>query len=132
MLKTRPIKCASARLHRHKNLRRFAMARPSLVAMRAWVIHRLLRLLSILPLPINHALGTLVGLFMYVLPTRIRHVTEANLAARYPARNSHRRRRVARVSLIETGKSLAEAPYLWRVSNARISALVKRASTVRD
>ncbi|MDQ4148139.1 MAG: hypothetical protein M3120_10790 [Pseudomonadota bacterium] len=51
------------------------MARPSLVAMRAWVIHRLLRLLSVLPLPINHALGTLVGLFMYVLPTRMRHVT---------------------------------------------------------
>lgn len=131
MLKTRPIKCASARLHRHKNLRRFAMARPFLVAMRAWVIHRLLRLLSVLPLPINHALGTLVGLFMYVLPTRMRHVTEANL-----------RRAIRRV--IVTGEGVLRASASSRQANRwrghrtygtyQTRGLVRllSASTVRD
>jgi KDO2-lipid IV(A) lauroyltransferase len=93
--------------------------------MRARLIRSLLQLLSLLPLRISHWLGAWVGMAMYLCPTRARCVTDVNLAACYPARDPAWRRRIARISLVETGKSLAEAPYLWRVPPARIASLVK-------
>ncbi len=93
--------------------------------MRTRLIRPTLKLLSFLPLWATHWLGALVGLAAYLFPTRMRHVTGINLAICYPTRHEKWRRRIARISLMETGKSLIEAPHLWRVPAHRISSLVK-------
>ncbi|MGH8501693.1 MAG: lysophospholipid acyltransferase family protein [Gammaproteobacteria bacterium] len=90
------------------------------------LIPSLLKLLSLLPLRIAHGLGAIAGLCIYIMPTRMRRVTDINLALCFPERTPDWRRRIARASLIETGKSLAEAPYLWRAGADRIDALVKQ------
>jgi len=89
------------------------------------LIPPLLKLLSLLPLRMAHGLGAITGLCIYITPTRMRRVTDINLALCFPERAPDWRRRIARASLIETGKSLAEAPYVWRASAERIDALVK-------
>ena len=81
--------------------------------------------LSRLPLRVGHGLGALVGLTLFLFPTRMRRVTDVNLALCYPKKDARWRKRIARISLIETGKSLVEAPYLWHQPADRITALVK-------
>jgi Kdo2-lipid IVA lauroyltransferase/acyltransferase len=93
--------------------------------MRTKLIQAALKFLSFLPLRISHWLGVLAGLALYLLPNRMRHITDVNLTACYPKCPLAWRKRTARMSLIETGKSVTEAPYLWRASPARIAALVK-------
>lgn len=93
--------------------------------MQQLLIPSLLKLLSLLPLRMAHGLGAMAGLFIHVLPTRMRRVTEINLALSFPERTPDWRKRTARASLMETGKSLAEAPCLWRASADRITGLVK-------
>ncbi len=108
------------------------MARPPL---RARLVQLAVILLSRLPLRVGHGLGVLVGLTLFLFPTRMRRVTDVNLALCYPNRDARWRKRIARISLIETGKSLVEAPYLWRQPADRIAALVKLTtggSIIRD
>lgn len=93
--------------------------------MYAHLIPSLLKLLSLLPLHMAHGLGALAGLCIYLMPTRMRRVTDINLKISFPERSPGWRKRVARASLIETGKSFAEAPYLWRARADRIAELVK-------
>lgn len=96
--------------------------------MRKAVIRCLVAVLSRLPLRVGHWLGAAVGLALYYFPTRMRRVTDANLTACFPTSNRPWRARIARLSLMETGKSLIEAPYLWRASSKCITRLVKRIS----
>lgn len=96
--------------------------------MRIRLIRSLLKLLSFLSLRVSHWLGALAGLALYLLPNRIKRITDANLAICYPANGEAWRGRVARISLMETGKSVAEAPYLWRATPAQIAALAARVS----
>jgi Kdo2-lipid IVA lauroyltransferase/acyltransferase len=89
------------------------------------LIRLLLKFLKLFPLLISYWLGALVGLGIYLFPSQMRLVTDVNLDACYPTCDQNWRRRAARISLIETGKSLTEALYLWRVPVDRIQALVK-------
>ncbi len=88
-------------------------------------IERIIDLFALLPLPIAHALGAVIGLFAAVLPNRMRHVTRRNLELCYPQMSPRERRQLERQSLIETGKTLLEAPIIWRRSRERFLALVK-------
>ncbi|MCG5536212.1 lysophospholipid acyltransferase family protein [Ectothiorhodospira mobilis] len=81
-------------------------------------------LLARLPLPLNHALGAFLGWCTWILPTRMRRISLANLERCYPQATSRWRRQVARRSLMETGKALTEAPWLWRAGPRRIRGLL--------
>lgn len=83
-------------------------------------------LLARLPLPLNHALGGFLGWWTWVLPTRLRRVSLANLERCYPQAPPRWRRRVARRSLMETGKALTEGPWLWRAGPERIQGLLRQ------
>ncbi|MGM0676818.1 lysophospholipid acyltransferase family protein [Ectothiorhodospira marina] len=80
-------------------------------------------LLARLPLRVNHALGAGLGWLAWRLPTELRRVSLINLALCFPEKDAHWHRRVARASLIETGKTLTEAPWLWRAGPQKINAL---------
>jgi len=76
----------------------------------------LLHLLGRLPLTGARALGATVGLLAWLKRGRVYTVTRANLARCFPDWPAPRRRRLARQSLVETGKTAAEAPLIWRQS----------------
>jgi Kdo2-lipid IVA lauroyltransferase/acyltransferase len=83
-----------------------------------------LGLLARLPLRLNHAVGGLLGWIAWILPTRLSRISLANLALCFPERDAAWHRRVARASLMETGKALTEAPWLWRAGPERIARLL--------
>jgi len=82
-----------------------------------------LRLLGRLPLGGARVLGAMVGLLAWLKRGRSYQVTSANLARCFPECSPDRRRWLVRKSLIETGKTAAEAPIIWRLS---AQALFKR------
>lgn len=71
-------------------------------------------LLARLALPVNHALGAGLGWCMWVLPTRAKRLSMANIERCFPEQSEAWQRKLARCSLMETGKALTEAPLLWR------------------
>ena len=79
-----------------------------------------IRLLGVLPLPALRAIGAAVGCAGYWLPTRERRVTDANLRLAYPELDALARRRLARRSLCETGKTFAEFAAVWTWSRERL------------
>ncbi|MBK1672895.1 lipid A biosynthesis acyltransferase [Ectothiorhodospira shaposhnikovii] len=81
-------------------------------------------ILSRLPLPVNHGLGALLGWLTWILPTEQRRISLINLATCFPEKNTDWHRRVARQSLMETGKALTEAPWLWRAGRTRLQNLL--------
>ncbi|SEP75808.1 KDO2-lipid IV(A) lauroyltransferase [Ectothiorhodospira magna] len=89
-----------------------------------FLIRLLFTLLARLPLPVNHALGALLGWLAWILPTELRRISLINLRLCFPERDARWHRQIARQSLMETGKALTEAPWLWQAGAARIQSLV--------
>jgi len=82
--------------------------------MRRPIIRALLRLLSLLPMPLAHRLGVLVGWLFYRIPNRERRNARINLALCLPELSETERERLLRRSLIENAKTLCETPGIWR------------------
>lgn len=79
--------------------------------------------LAWLPLRVNHALGGTLGWVAWRLRTRAARVTLINLEICFPEQTADWRKRVARRSLMEMGKALTEAPWLWRAGPERLRSL---------
>jgi KDO2-lipid IV(A) lauroyltransferase len=92
--------------------------------MRATFVRLLLRLFALLPLRVAHAVGGALGWLAYVIPNDLRRVTLVNLAHCLPELDERARRRLARRSLMETGKTVTELGAIWFWSPKRVAALV--------
>ena len=75
----------------------------------------LFRLLSHLPLPVLHAIGTVLGWLVYVASPSYRRRLDLNLAR--AGHGALRRRAVG-----ESGKSLLELAFVWCAAPARVLA----------
>ena len=84
------------------------MKRIKMVSLRA-----LLWLVGHLPLAIAQGLGRIVGFLLWQARGRNRQVTEISLNLAFPEKNERERHGLARQSLLETGKTLAEVPVMW-------------------
>jgi Kdo2-lipid IVA lauroyltransferase/acyltransferase len=84
-----------------------------------------LQALAWLPLPANHAFGAALGWLAWALRARMARVAEINVGLCFPEQTAAWRRRVARRSLMEMGKALTEAPWLWRAGPERLRALLR-------
>ena len=93
--------------------------------MRARILIALLRLLAALPLPLNHAVGALIGWGMLLFPTRMVRVARINLARCLPELSDAQRRRLLRRSTIETGKTFSELGPMWFWSAERLVKQVR-------
>lgn len=93
---------------------------------RAISMHAVLKLFAWLPLPVNHALGALIGWLIYLIPNRLRNSTQRNIELCFPRMSEHEQQQLIRSSLLETGKTLTEASPLWHYSKQRIHGLVKK------
>ncbi len=88
-------------------------------------VRRIFRWAGALPLPLAHALGSLIGMIASVFPNRMRQVTRRNLELCFPHLSARERRALERRSLIETGKTLCEAPIFWHQPRDKVLALVR-------
>ncbi len=64
--------------------------------------------LSLLPFSVIHALGKLIGTGLYLFPSKIRHITETNIALCLPDLDTKQQQQLAKNSLIHTGIAIAE------------------------
>lgn len=87
-----------------------------------------LRLLARLPYPLVQAVGAGLGWLAGRIPNRHRRITERNLALCFPELSARERRRLARRSLVETGKTLTESVFLWLGDSRRIESLTRGVS----
>jgi Kdo2-lipid IVA lauroyltransferase/acyltransferase len=79
--------------------------------------------LAWLPLRVNHALGGTLGWFAWAFGARAARVARINLEICFPEQTAEWRKRVARRSLMEMGKAVTEAPWLWRAGPERLRQL---------
>ena len=93
-------------------------------SLRAWLAQGTLRLSALMPLPLNHWSGALLGWLAWLLPSRARRVTMRNLERCYPDLSPRARNHLARNSLMETGKTATEMGPLWLWPEQRIRRLV--------
>ncbi len=91
---------------------------------RAAILRGILRTLALLPLPVAHGLGAMVGQLVAWLPTELRRVTDTNLALCFPEMPSAQRRRLTTASLREMGKQLLETGIVWYCGEKRLQRLV--------
>ncbi len=85
----------------------------------------LLWLIGHLPLALAQGLGRVIGFCLWVARDRTRKVTERSLALAYPDLPAAERRTLARDSLRETGKLIAEIPIMWESPVPRCLALIR-------
>ncbi|MER2601461.1 MAG: lysophospholipid acyltransferase family protein [Candidatus Competibacter phosphatis] len=87
----------------------------------------LLRLTSLLPLPLTHAIGVWVGGLLWWIPNDLRRIASRNLVLTFPEMPVADRERLLRRNLWETGKLLLELGPLWLWRGERVLALVRGA-----
>ncbi|MCK8515324.1 lysophospholipid acyltransferase family protein [Methylonatrum kenyense] len=91
---------------------------------RVALLRTLLRLMSMLPLPVAHGIGAISGQLAYLLARSTRHVALTNLALCFPDVSEQERRRLARASFRELGKQLLETGIIWFGRHERLRRLV--------
>lgn len=84
-----------------------------------------LHVLSLLPLPVLHGAGVAIGAFLWWIPNPARHNALANLAVCMAELDAPERRRIARRSLQELGKTAMEMGVFWYAPEARLNRLVR-------
>lgn len=88
-------------------------------------IGTLARLASLLPLRINQALGASLGWVAWLSRASPRKITQINLQICFPNMPADERERLARRSLIETGKQIMECAWLWHRPRDQILTLIR-------
>jgi len=81
--------------------------------MKITLIKIVLRFCALLPLPVIHLLGNLLGLTLWLVPGRLQAVTKKNIALCLPEITPARQRQLVRRCLQETGKTILETGALW-------------------
>lgn len=85
----------------------------------------LFKLFSYLPLPVVQGVGAALGAVFAFTPNAHRRITDRNLERCFPELTRRERNRIARRSLIESGKTLTETILLWLSSGERVLRMVK-------
>jgi KDO2-lipid IV(A) lauroyltransferase len=81
--------------------------------MRIILIKSILYLCAMLPLPLLHALGAVIGWGFILTPNHLRKAAQTNIALCFPELTPGRQRQRVRKTLVETGKTLMETGALW-------------------
>jgi KDO2-lipid IV(A) lauroyltransferase len=71
------------------------------------------RFFAFLPLRLNHALGELIGVGIYVFGGRSKRITVRNIQVCFPELSSKKQKNLVKKSLIEMGKGLSETGFIW-------------------
>jgi KDO2-lipid IV(A) lauroyltransferase len=85
----------------------------------------LLWLLHLLPLPVLAPLGRGLGLALYRLAKKRRHIVQVNLALCFPELSGTQRDALARAHFQMLGRSMLERSLLWWSSRERLARLIR-------
>ena len=77
------------------------------------MIKLILSFFSILPLRVNHWIGTLIGQYLYISHSHSRSVVSKNIQTCFKDLDSKSQKNLIKKSLIETGKVLSESGFIW-------------------
>lgn len=102
---------------------------PSADKLRVWAFLALLHISARLPLRLLQALGVIGGSLLDAIPNRVRSTVRANIDACYPHLTAAQRRRLARDSLGELGKAIAEAGAVWLWPKEKLFASIKESGS---
>ena len=73
----------------------------------------ILTFFSILPLRLNHFLGSLIGRYLYLTDSGSKLVVSKNIETCFPDLSKIEQQKLIKSSLIETGKGLSESGFIW-------------------
>ncbi|MDH5631711.1 MAG: lysophospholipid acyltransferase family protein [Gammaproteobacteria bacterium] len=91
----------------------------------AAVIKLILRMLALMPLPVIHAAGYLLGTLFFLVPNRRRSTTIVNIKLCFPELGGWDHWQLVRRSLVETTKGALESSAMWMRGSKRVLKLVK-------
>ena len=94
------------------------------------MVEAILRVFSVLPLRVNHLIGSLVGRYLYLTNTESRRVVMANIELCFPDMSPQDMKILVKKNLIETGKGLTESGPIWFNDFAVNSKCVKEINGV--
>lgn len=89
------------------------------------LLRLLTSLLALIPLPLQHALGAVLGSLFALFPNRHRRITLRNLALCFPEKSERERARLLVLSLRETAKAVLETATMWRAGRARLQGMIR-------
>ncbi len=81
-------------------------------------------IISSLPLSVNLFLGKMLGLVLYRLRNRSKHVAYTNLKICFPGKKDAWLHQILKKSLIENSKTIFESFWLWKNSTYALSSLI--------
>jgi Kdo2-lipid IVA lauroyltransferase/acyltransferase len=83
-----------------------------------------IKILGLLPRPVARAVGITLGLTVYAVHGRLRHVALRNLTLAFPEMSNAERRRLVRGEFISLGRQLAEVCLFPRYTRENVSRVV--------
>ena len=66
-----------------------------------------------MPLKLNHLIGTLIGRLLYLTNSQSKHVVRRNIEICFPNLSKAKQQDLIKKSLIEAGKGLSESGFVW-------------------
>ncbi|TVP57278.1 MAG: lipid A biosynthesis acyltransferase [Halomonadaceae bacterium] len=94
-------------------------------ALRVRTLRGVLYLFSRLPFAWGQALGAFFGRLAWWLRAEARKVTETNLGVAFPEISDEERHALARSSMLDTGRTMAEIAYMWERPVPECLSLIK-------
>ena len=89
------------------------------------MIRLFLSLCSILPLKINHILGSSIGKLLYFIGSEAKKVSAQNIRICFPELSSSEQDSLVKNALIHTGKNLTESGLIWNQSFSKNTNYVR-------
>jgi KDO2-lipid IV(A) lauroyltransferase len=84
-----------------------------------------MRVLAYLPLPMLLALGKYLGLILYPLAKKRRHITLVNLKLCFPGLNDQQRQQLAKQVFVENARGFMETAFSWWAPDEKVNPLVE-------
>lgn len=92
------------------------------------IITIILHFFALLPLRLNHLMGSWIGLLLYYLKGNSWRVSNINIQTCFPELDSRQQESILKDSLIELGKSLTEMGPMWLWSSEKTLSLFTQVS----
>lgn len=96
------------------------------------MIKLILRFFSMMPLRVNHWIGSLIGYYLHLTNSDSKQVVEKNINACFSQMNEKDRALLVKKSLIETGKGLSETGYIWLKSFKENQAKITKTISIEQ
>jgi Kdo2-lipid IVA lauroyltransferase/acyltransferase len=96
--------------------------------MRLFLFNFFMRLFAAMPLPVNHAFGSMLGVLMVLFRSKLHTIVVENIQRCYPSMSEADKKQFIADTLKESGKTITEMGPMWRWSDEKILATVKQVS----